>query len=99
MQFNLTACGLKALVHIPQALLSAHDTVAHREYGPILPPMPDELPEDEEATRTVCLVKNNQPLVSRRSHLPREGNIELAVSVCSYMCSNVLIAAFFLYGL
>uniref|UniRef100_H2TJB9 MAGUK p55 scaffold protein 4 n=1 Tax=Takifugu rubripes TaxID=31033 RepID=H2TJB9_TAKRU len=44
------------------ALLSAHDTVAQRDYGPVLPPMPDELPDDEEATRTVCLVKNNQPL-------------------------------------
>lgn len=83
------------MVHVPQALLSAHDTVAQRDYGPILPPMPDELPEDEEATRTVCLVKNNQPLVSRRSHLPPEGNMEVAVSVCS----NVLIAAFFLSGL
>lgn len=59
--------------------------------------MPDELPEDEEATRTVCLVKNNQPLVSRRSHLPREGNIELAVSVCSYMCSNVLPFSYTVY--
>ncbi|CAG10306.1 unnamed protein product, partial [Tetraodon nigroviridis] len=45
-----------------QALLSAHDAVAQRDYGPVLPPMPEELPEDEEATRTVCLVKNNQPL-------------------------------------
>lgn len=56
----------------PQALLSAHDTVAQRNYGPVLPPMPEELPEDEEATRTVCLVKNNQPLVSRRSHIPQQ---------------------------
>ncbi|KAI4788141.1 hypothetical protein KUCAC02_036045, partial [Chaenocephalus aceratus] len=47
-----------------QALLSAHDTVAQKDYEPVLPPMPDELPEEEEATRTVCLVKNKQPLVS-----------------------------------
>lgn len=26
--------------------------------------MPDDLPDDEEATRIVCLVKNKQPLVS-----------------------------------
>lgn len=45
-----------------QALLSAHDTVAQKDYEPALPPMPDELPEDEEATRIVCLVKNKQPL-------------------------------------
>uniref|UniRef100_A0A8C6K8B3 MAGUK p55 scaffold protein 4 n=1 Tax=Nothobranchius furzeri TaxID=105023 RepID=A0A8C6K8B3_NOTFU len=44
------------------ALLSAHDTVAQKDYDPVLPPIPEELPEDEEATRIVCLVKNNQPL-------------------------------------
>nr|XP_033471645.1 MAGUK p55 subfamily member 4 [Epinephelus lanceolatus] len=45
-----------------QALLSAHDTVAQKDYEPVLPPMPDDLPDDEEATRIVCLVKNKQPL-------------------------------------
>nr|XP_043906757.1 uncharacterized protein mpp4b isoform X2 [Solea senegalensis] len=45
-----------------QALLSAHDTVAQRDFEPVLPPMPDDLPDDEEATRIVCLVKNKQPL-------------------------------------
>ncbi|XP_014905196.1 MAGUK p55 subfamily member 4 [Poecilia latipinna] len=45
-----------------QALLSAHDTVAQKDYEPVLPPMPDELPDEEEATRIVCLVKNKQPL-------------------------------------
>ncbi|KAM7380026.1 hypothetical protein PAMP_003353 [Pampus punctatissimus] len=45
-----------------QALLSSHDSVAQSAYGPVLPPLPPELPEDEEAMRIVCLVKNNQPL-------------------------------------
>ncbi|XP_047456130.1 MAGUK p55 subfamily member 4-like [Mugil cephalus] len=45
-----------------QAVLSSHDSVAQSDYGPVLPPLPDELPEDEEAMRIVCLVKNNQPL-------------------------------------
>ncbi|KAF7663188.1 hypothetical protein LDENG_00214790 [Lucifuga dentata] len=45
-----------------QALLSAHDTVAQKDYDPVLPPMPDDLPDEEEATRIVCLVKNKQPL-------------------------------------
>ncbi|XP_015232890.1 PREDICTED: MAGUK p55 subfamily member 4 [Cyprinodon variegatus] len=45
-----------------QALLSAHDSVAQKDYEPVLPPMPDELPDEEEATRIVCLVKNKQPL-------------------------------------
>ncbi|XP_034407975.1 MAGUK p55 subfamily member 4 isoform X3 [Cyclopterus lumpus] len=53
--------GLLRQPHL-QALLSAHDTVAQKVYEPVLPPMPDDLPDDEEATRIVCLVKNKQPL-------------------------------------
>uniref|UniRef100_A0A8C4X7D1 MAGUK p55 scaffold protein 4 n=1 Tax=Erpetoichthys calabaricus TaxID=27687 RepID=A0A8C4X7D1_ERPCA len=45
-----------------QALLSAHDMVAQKDYEPVLPPLPGNLPEDEEAMRIVCLVKNKQPL-------------------------------------
>uniref|UniRef100_A0A8C2VWM0 MAGUK p55 scaffold protein 4 n=1 Tax=Chinchilla lanigera TaxID=34839 RepID=A0A8C2VWM0_CHILA len=45
-----------------EALLSAHDTVAQKDFEPLLPPLPDSLPGDEEATRIVCLVKNQQPL-------------------------------------
>ncbi|XP_040925768.1 MAGUK p55 subfamily member 4-like isoform X2 [Betta splendens] len=45
-----------------QTLLSAHDVVAQKDYDPALPPMPEDLPDDEEATRIVCLVKNKQPL-------------------------------------
>lgn len=44
-------------------MLASHDTVAQVDYGPVLPPLPDDMPEDEEAVRIVCLVKNNQPLV------------------------------------
>uniref|UniRef100_A0A674J3H3 MAGUK p55 scaffold protein 4 n=1 Tax=Terrapene triunguis TaxID=2587831 RepID=A0A674J3H3_9SAUR len=45
-----------------EALLSAHDTVAQKDFEPILPPLPDNIPENEEAMRIVCLVKNKQPL-------------------------------------
>ncbi|XP_028837491.1 MAGUK p55 subfamily member 4 isoform X2 [Denticeps clupeoides] len=45
-----------------QALLLAHDMVAQKDYNPVLPPLPDDLPDEEEAMRIVCLVKNNQPL-------------------------------------
>uniref|UniRef100_A0A3B4UFC8 MAGUK p55 scaffold protein 4 n=1 Tax=Seriola dumerili TaxID=41447 RepID=A0A3B4UFC8_SERDU len=55
----LNASWLQSLL---KALLSAHDTVAQRDYEPVLPPMPEDLPDDEEATRIVCLVKNKQPL-------------------------------------
>uniref|UniRef100_A0A8C6S4S0 Membrane protein, palmitoylated 4-like n=1 Tax=Neogobius melanostomus TaxID=47308 RepID=A0A8C6S4S0_9GOBI len=45
-----------------QAVLSAHDSVAQKDYEPVLPALPEDLPDDEEATRIVCLVKNKQPL-------------------------------------
>ncbi|XP_051846480.1 MAGUK p55 subfamily member 4 [Antechinus flavipes] len=45
-----------------QALLNAHDIVAQKDFEPVLPPLPDDIPEDEEALRIVCLVKNKQPL-------------------------------------
>ncbi|KAK7893527.1 hypothetical protein WMY93_022679 [Mugilogobius chulae] len=45
-----------------QAVLSAHDSVAQKDYDPVLPALPEEMPDDEEATRIVCLVKNKQPL-------------------------------------
>ncbi|XP_073865857.1 MAGUK p55 subfamily member 4 isoform X2 [Macaca fascicularis] len=45
-----------------KALLSAHDTIAQKDFEPLLPPLPDNIPESEEAMRIVCLVKNQQPL-------------------------------------
>uniref|UniRef100_A0A8C7JV97 MAGUK p55 scaffold protein 4 n=1 Tax=Oncorhynchus kisutch TaxID=8019 RepID=A0A8C7JV97_ONCKI len=45
-----------------QALISTHDMVAQKDYDPVLPPIPDNLPDDEEAMRIVCLVKNKQQL-------------------------------------
>ncbi|XP_069471591.1 MAGUK p55 subfamily member 4 isoform X3 [Ambystoma mexicanum] len=55
---------LRRLLRNPhfKALLSAHDSVAQKEFEPILPPLPDNIPENEEAMRIVCLVKNKQPL-------------------------------------
>lgn len=52
-----------------QALLSAHDTVAQKDFEPLLPPLPDNIPESEEAMRIVCLVKNQQPLVRKSLYL------------------------------
>ncbi|XP_071328826.1 MAGUK p55 subfamily member 4-like [Trachinotus anak] len=61
-----------------QALLSSHDSVAQADYGPVLPPLPDELPEDEEAMRIVCLVKNNQPLGATIRRDEETGEIYIA---------------------
>ncbi|KAM9327449.1 MAGUK p55 subfamily member 4 [Pholidichthys leucotaenia] len=61
-----------------QALLSAHDTVAQKNFEPALPPMPDDLPDDEEATRTICLVKNKQPLGATIKRNEMTGEIFIA---------------------
>ncbi|XP_039768683.1 MAGUK p55 subfamily member 4 [Ornithorhynchus anatinus] len=55
---------LSSLLRTPHvgALLTAHDSVALEDFEPVLPPLPDNLPEDEDAMRIVCLVKNKQPL-------------------------------------
>ncbi|TRY83697.1 hypothetical protein DNTS_034391 [Danionella cerebrum] len=55
---------LYALLKKPhmQELLSAHDSVAQRDYAPVLPAVPNEMSDNEEAVRIVCLVKNKQPL-------------------------------------
>uniref|UniRef100_A0A3Q3BBQ0 MAGUK p55 subfamily member 4-like n=1 Tax=Kryptolebias marmoratus TaxID=37003 RepID=A0A3Q3BBQ0_KRYMA len=61
-----------------EALLSSHDSVAQSDYLPVLPPLPEELPEDEEAVRIVCLVKNNQPLGATIKKDEETGDIYIA---------------------
>ncbi|XP_048885327.1 MAGUK p55 subfamily member 4-like [Brienomyrus brachyistius] len=61
-----------------QAFLSAHDIVAQKSYGPVLPPLPNNLPDDEEAFRIVCLVKNNQPLGATIKRNELTGEISVA---------------------
>ena len=73
-----------SLVPVCQALLSSHDSVAQLDYGPVLPPLPDEMPDDEEAMRIVCLVKNNQPLV-RQSGTVLEENLFSYWSLYSFV--------------
>ncbi|NXK02837.1 MPP4 protein, partial [Herpetotheres cachinnans] len=60
------------------ALLSAHDTVAQKDFEPTLPPLPDNIPENEEAMRIVCLVKNNQPLGATIKRHEITGDITVA---------------------
>uniref|UniRef100_H9GT64 Membrane palmitoylated protein 4 n=1 Tax=Anolis carolinensis TaxID=28377 RepID=H9GT64_ANOCA len=61
-----------------KALLSAHDTVAQKDYEPVLPPLPDNIPENEEAMRIVCLVKNKQPLGATIKRHELTGDITVA---------------------
>ncbi|XP_074048847.1 MAGUK p55 subfamily member 4 [Macrotis lagotis] len=61
-----------------QALLNAHDTVAQKDFEPVLPPLPDDIPENEEALRIVCLVKNKQPLGATIKRHEITGDIMIA---------------------
>ncbi|XP_075890328.1 MAGUK p55 subfamily member 3-like [Nelusetta ayraudi] len=47
-----------------KAVLSAHDTVAQKNFDPVLPPLPEDLDDDfeEESVKIVRLVKNKEPL-------------------------------------
>uniref|UniRef100_A0A672NX17 MAGUK p55 scaffold protein 3 n=1 Tax=Sinocyclocheilus grahami TaxID=75366 RepID=A0A672NX17_SINGR len=47
-----------------QAVLSVHDTVAQKNFDPVLPPLPDDFEDelDEESVKIVRLVKNKEPL-------------------------------------
>lgn len=45
-----------------KTLLSVHDTVALKSYDPELPPLPDDLDDDEDSVKIIRLVKNKEPL-------------------------------------
>ncbi|KAL7976530.1 hypothetical protein Chor_008479 [Crotalus horridus] len=45
-----------------QALLSVHDIVAEKSYDPVLPPMPDDIDNEEDSVKIIRLVKNREPL-------------------------------------
>lgn len=48
-----------------QSLLFVHDAVAQKDFEPTLPPIPDDvLEEDEDSVKIVSLVKTKEPLVS-----------------------------------
>uniref|UniRef100_A0A3B3SAS5 MAGUK p55 scaffold protein 7a n=1 Tax=Paramormyrops kingsleyae TaxID=1676925 RepID=A0A3B3SAS5_9TELE len=53
--------GLLDKPHV-KSLLSVHDTVAQKSYDPQLPPMPDDIDEDEDSVKIIRLVKNKEPL-------------------------------------
>uniref|UniRef100_A0A672K2X3 Membrane protein, palmitoylated 7b (MAGUK p55 subfamily member 7) n=1 Tax=Sinocyclocheilus grahami TaxID=75366 RepID=A0A672K2X3_SINGR len=45
-----------------KSLLSVHDTVARKSYDPELPPLPDDIDDDEDSVKIIRLVKNKEPL-------------------------------------
>lgn len=46
-------------------MLAVHDTVAQKNFDPVLPPLPENIDDDfdEESVKIVRLVKNKEPLV------------------------------------
>ncbi|XP_074834832.1 MAGUK p55 subfamily member 3 isoform X5 [Carettochelys insculpta] len=61
MQFS---AGFSQRGNIVKAMLVVHDTVAQKNFDPVLPPLPDNLDDDfdEESVKIVRLVKNKEPL-------------------------------------
>ncbi|XP_031652239.1 LOW QUALITY PROTEIN: MAGUK p55 subfamily member 7 [Oncorhynchus kisutch] len=53
--------NLLAKPHV-KSLLSVHDTVAQKSYDPELPPLPDDIDDDEVSVKIIRLVKNKEPL-------------------------------------
>ncbi|XP_016300826.1 MAGUK p55 subfamily member 7 isoform X2 [Sinocyclocheilus anshuiensis] len=45
-----------------KSLLSVHDTVARKSYDPELPPLPDDIDDEEDSVKIIRLVKNKEPL-------------------------------------
>ncbi|KAI3355062.1 hypothetical protein L3Q82_017940, partial [Scortum barcoo] len=52
---------LLAKPHV-KSLLSVHDTVAQKSYDPELPPLPEDIDDDEDSVKIIRLVKNKEPL-------------------------------------
>ncbi|XP_063340232.1 MAGUK p55 subfamily member 7 isoform X5 [Pelmatolapia mariae] len=45
-----------------KSLLSVHDAVAQKKYDPELPPLPEDIDDDEDSVKIIRLVKNKEPL-------------------------------------
>lgn len=66
-----------------QSLLSVHDTVARKSYDPELPPLPDDIDDEEDSVKIIRLVKNKEPLVRELPSLTH-----LQTHVCFHILSN-----------
>lgn len=64
--------------HKSYFLLSVRDADAQKKYGPELPPLPEDIDDDEDSVKIIRLVKNKEPLVSNLTI------ILCAVSICLY---------------
>lgn len=68
-----------------EAVLSVHDTVAQKNFDPVLPPLPDDFEDEleEESVKIVRLVKNKEPLVREEEELKWDPDVCLLLTtVC-----------------
>lgn len=61
-----------------KSLLSVHDTVAQKSYDPQLPPLPDDVEDDEDSVKIIRLVKNKEPLGATIKKDDKNGAITIA---------------------
>ncbi|XP_068160176.1 MAGUK p55 subfamily member 7 isoform X3 [Antennarius striatus] len=61
-----------------KSLLSVHDTVAQKSYDPELPPLPEDIDDDEDSVKIIRLVKNKEPLGATIRQDDRTGAILVA---------------------
>lgn len=56
-----------------------HDTVAQKNFDPVLPPLPDDFEDEleEESVKIVRLVKNKEPLVSCNRKIRVENKVQI----------------------
>ncbi|KAF5898169.1 Guanylate kinase, partial [Clarias magur] len=60
------------------SLLSVHDTVAQKSYDPELPPLPDDVDDDEDSVKIIRLVKSKEPLGATIKKDEKTGAITIA---------------------
>lgn len=68
---------LLARPHV-KSLLSVHDTIAQKSYDPELPPLPEDIDDDEDSVKIIRLVKNKEPLGATIRRDERTGAILVA---------------------
>ncbi|TRY99687.1 hypothetical protein DNTS_021748 [Danionella cerebrum] len=61
-----------------KSLLSVHDAVARKSYSPELPPLPDDLDDEEDSVKIIRLVKNKEPLGATIKKDEHSGGIVVA---------------------
>ncbi|XP_041102956.1 MAGUK p55 subfamily member 7-like isoform X2 [Polyodon spathula] len=61
-----------------KSLLSVHDTVAQKSYDPELPPLPDDIDDDEDSVKIIRLVKNKEPLGATIKRVENTGAVVVA---------------------